>query len=427
MRVLKVWDGEYPWDVRAEKVCRALTKAGHEVHMVARNRDVRTLREELDECTVHRMPPFRLFGARLDAASQFPAFFNPRWIRLMKRIGRAEEAEVVLVRDLPLAPTAIYIGRSLGIPVILDMAENYPAMIRDLWTTGSTKPGDFIVRNPKAVEAVERWTLERIDHVLVVVEESRDRLVEVLGATPERITVVGNTPSSERLSFEGGDGGLRTHTDGSEAPVFRLTYLGLLEHARGVGAVIEAVGICRSRGVPVEFTIIGDGRAAPDFKRKTRELGLDENAVRMLGFVPYEEALEIVAAADAGVIPHLANESWNTTIPNKLFDYMAAGIAVLTSEARPAKRVVDSTGCGLSFLGGDASSAAAAIESMWRSGLLREFGRRGREAVRTHFNWEKDGGRLVRAVEGVVRRAGATVVTPGRLADDEPTGSVGIR
>ena len=47
MNILKVWDGEYPWDVRTEKVCRALTSRGHSVHMVARNRDGRVLREKL--------------------------------------------------------------------------------------------------------------------------------------------------------------------------------------------------------------------------------------------------------------------------------------------------------------------------------------------------------------------------------------------
>ena len=403
MKILKVWDGEYPWDVRTEKVCRALTGAGHQVHMVARNRDCRILREELEECTVHRMPPFRAMGKLVDAASQFPAFFNPRWIGLMKRVGRSEGAEVILVRDLPLAPTAIHVGRRLGIPVILDMAENYPAMIRDLWTTESTKPGDFLVRNPRAVEAVERWTMERIDHILVVVEESRDRLVDELGVPRDRVTVVGNTPSAERLDGYADTEASPTRPSQGEGGPIRLIYLGLLEEARGVGAVIEAVGLCRDRGIPVDFTIIGDGRAAPRFEALARERSLDGSQdgsqVKFLGFVPYQEALPLLAESDVGVIPHLANESWNTTIPNKLFDYMAAGVAVLTSEARPAQRVVHSTGCGLSFQGGDPESAAHAIEHLWREGGTGEMGRRGRAAIREEFNWERDGERLLEVME----------------------------
>jgi glycosyltransferase involved in cell wall biosynthesis len=403
MKILKVWDGEYPWDVRTEKVCRALTEGGHEVHMVARNRDGRVLREELPECTVHRMSPWRALGSSLDAASQFPAFFNPRWIRFMAQVGAEVEANLLLVRDLPLAPTAIHVARKLGVPVILDMAENYPAMIRDLWTTGSTKPGDFLIRNPRAVEAVERWVVANVDHVVVVVEESGARLVRDLGVDPTRITVVGNTPASRRLEdfppprrvsdFEeiGGD---------SEAPALHMVYLGLLEEARGIGTAIEAVGRARARGVPVRFTVIGDGRAREAFHAKVERLEL-EPWVRLLGYLPYEEALGIVAQADIGIIPHLANESWNTTIPNKLFDYMAAGLAVLTSDAAPARRVVEETGSGHTFTSGDAESLTSALVALWEGGGHRACGERGREAIRQRYNWETDAERLLETVETV--------------------------
>ena len=76
LRVLKVADGEYPWDVRVEKVSRALTEMGHDVHMVARNRDRRALREELEEASMHRMRPWTWLGRAMDAASQFPAFMK---------------------------------------------------------------------------------------------------------------------------------------------------------------------------------------------------------------------------------------------------------------------------------------------------------------------------------------------------------------
>ncbi len=396
MRILKVWDGEYPWDVRAEKVCQALTGAGHAVHMVARNRDARIGREVLPECTVHRLAPWRLLGRKLDAASQFPAFFNPRWLSLMLRVGRDEGCDLVLVRDLPLAPTAVFAAHLLRVPVVLDMAENYPAMIRDLWTTSSTRFGDSLVRNPKAVEAVERWTMANVDHTVVVVEESRDRLVRDLGIDPSRITVVGNTPSLSRLD---GHPERPVKSAAPGAPL-HLVYLGLLEHARGVGTAIDAVARCRADGVPIRFTVIGDGRARADFTAQCARLGLGEDAVRLLGFIPYADALKVVAEADAGIIPHLANESWNTTIPNKLFDYMAAGLCVVTSDAAPAMRVVEEERAGVSFRSGDAGSLASALTSVWKAQDALERGRRGRAAIRARYHWEQDAARL----EDVVAR-----------------------
>ncbi len=389
MRILKVWDGEYPWDVRAEKVCQALTEAGHEVHMVARNRDARVLVERLPECTVHRMRPWRALGRRLDAASQFPAFFNPRWLHLIQSVATSQSCELILVRDIVLAPSAILIGDMLRIPVVLDMAENYAAMIRDLWDTQSTKFGDSLVRNPRAVSAVERWTVARVAHTVVVVEESRDRLVREASADPARITVVGNTPSLERLGAPAAE----TRRASDPGAPLHVVYLGILEHARGVGTAIDAVAACRARGVPVRLTIIGDGRARVDFEAQVARLGVGD-VVRMLGFIPYRDALAIVAGADVGIIPHIATESWNTTIPNKLFDYMAAGLCVVTSDAAPAKRVVEEEGAGVAYASGDAGSLADALEGLWRAQDATERGQRGLAAIRRRYHWEQDAARL---------------------------------
>lgn len=399
MRILKVWDAEYPWDVRVEKVCSALTSAGHEVHLVARNRTSGPPTERLPECTVHRLTPLPLLGRRLSAASQFPAFFNPRWLSLLDRVGRAQEVQIVLCRDLPLAPAAIRTAHALGVPLVLDMAENYPAMIRDLWMTGATNLGDSLVRNPKAVEAVERWTLRHADHVIVVVEESRDRLVR-LGFPADRITVVGNTPRRARIDrfpFP------RPRSQRTRERL-ELVYLGLLETARGVATAIEAIALCRERNIPVGLTLIGDGRGREELEERVQQAKLDDR-VHFRGFLPYDDALDAFPEADVGLIPHLAFESWNTTIPNKLFDYMAAGLAVVASDAVPTKRVIQETGCGLWYRSGDASHLAERLESLWRHPDLPSFGQAGRTAVRERFNWENDSARLLTALEEVTQLA----------------------
>jgi glycosyltransferase involved in cell wall biosynthesis len=404
MRVLKVWDSEYPWDVRAEKICRTLTEAGHEVHMVARNRDRRPVRQELPECSVHRLRPWRWAGETLDRASQFPAFFNPRWLALMFSVGRRHGVELVLVRDVPLAPTAIWAARLLSVPVVLDMAENYPAMIRDLWTTGATRRGDWLVRNPKAVAAVERWVLARVDHVLAMVEESRDRLVR-MGVPEGRVTIVSNTPSLARLAeFEAIRGGAsvsaRRAIPDAGAPL-RVVYLGLMEEARGVGTALEAVAMARREGTPIALDLIGDGRALAALQARARTLGLGEDAVRFHGFLPYRQALEDVARADAGLIPHFANESWQTTVPNKLFDYMSLGLPVVASDAAPVARILEETGAGVTFRDRDAADLARVLAALCSDPGRHAMGEAGRRAVRTHYNWEADAARLSRALERV--------------------------
>jgi glycosyltransferase involved in cell wall biosynthesis len=390
MRICNIWDAEYPWDVRVEKITRELTAAGHEVHLVARNRDNRPAEEQLTDCRVHRLVPLPWLGQRLNAASMFPAFFNPRWLRGIIRVARDTRADVLMVRDLPLAPTAIWAGRHLGLPVVFDMAENYPAMIRSMWETGCYSLTDRFVRNPTIVAQVERWCLSRVDHILVVVEESRDRLLQ-MGVAPDKVTIVSNTPPVSRLDSIA-PAGADDVTTGSAS--LDVAYLGLLEEPRGVATLIRAVALAREARVPVRLSLLGDGRERQRFEGLAEALGLGHDVVRFHGFVPYAQAVRRLEMAHVGAIPHRADESWNTTIPNKLFDYMAAGVSVLASDSPPVARVVRETGCGEIFRSGDPEDAARAISRLADAERRRCFAAAGRAAIRERYHWGHDAARL---------------------------------
>lgn len=405
MRICHVWDAEYPWDVRAFKVVKSLTEAGHEVHLVARNRDGRPLEEHLPECTVHRMAPLNA-PAALNSASMFPAFFNPRWLNLIRGVARRTAADLIICRDLPLAPTSIRVGRSLGIPVMLDMAENYPAMMQAIWDTGKQRWPDWFVRNPRAVSKVERWVLRRIDHTLVVVEESRDRLVQ-LGVPLDRMTVVSNTPPLEHLA----ESATVRRLDPGEP--LHVIYLGLLEAPRGIAVLIRAIGLCLARGLPVRLTLIGDGRDRADFEQLARTVDPDGTAISFLGYVANADALRHLRSADVGVIPHHVDESWSTTIPNKLFDYMAAGLAVLGSDAPPVKRVIEETGCGRAFRDRDEHDLAAKLSELHTYEARHAAATAGRTAISEQYNWSVDAGRMLQSIERVV---GQAATSPGRRA-----------
>ncbi len=413
--VCAIWDSEYPWDVRIEKIGRSLSAHGWAVHVVARNRDRRPELEHLDECWVHRLKPLRRLGSRIDGASQFPAFFNPRWYRLIRSTAHGTGARVLLVRDLPLAPTAVWAGRRLGLPVVLDMAENYPEMIRDLWSSGGGSLLNVAIRNPALVAATERWVLRRVAHVIVVVEESKKRLVS-LGVPADRITVVSNTPPLARLDGAGtstwahpADGaGREGRRRGLE-----VVYLGFVEQNRGIGTAIDAVAECRRAGLDVRLAVIGDGRDLEAMKAQARNCGQGDEGVRFLGRLPYDEALARVREADVGLIPHHATAQCHTTVPNKLFDYMGAGLPVVSSDMRPVQRILDETGAGMTFRDRDASDLAARLRALLGMREARgAMGEAGRRAVARHYHWEEDERRLLSVVADA-SGAGAGVLAPG--------------
>jgi glycosyltransferase involved in cell wall biosynthesis len=395
-----VWDADYPWDVRVEKMCATCVDAGYDVHIVARNRAWRAPVERLPEGTVHRMTPWRWLGRRLDGLLSFPAFLNPRWIAHLARVVRATRPAVLVVRDLPLCPTAIWVGRWYGVPVVLDMAENYPAMMRKNFEAKRHRLTDYLVRNPAAVAAVERYCLPRLDRTLVVVEESAAR-IERLGVSSDRITIVSNTPPLKRVE------GRPAKREGDVGGPLTVVYVGILEVPRGIADLLDAIHKLRGSTPAVRAAIIGTGRDADIFHRQADTLGLTPAEITFYGHVPsHERVWQLVREADIGILPHRVSEAWNTTIPNKLFDYMAVALPVVTSDAAPFARIVRETGSGVAFRSHDASSLADSIRLLFDRSRRDAYGAAGLAAVRSRYHWEYDAQALLDALRRA-RRADA--------------------
>jgi glycosyltransferase involved in cell wall biosynthesis len=387
MRILHVWDADYPWDVRVEKISQTLIKAGHEVHLVARNRKGATRYEHLDGVHVHRLPalppPFRMLNGPLT----FPAFFSPLWIREITRVARDVRPDLVLARDLPLAPAAAMVARALGRPCVFDMAECYPEMLKTIWRHERFKLHNVVVRNPWFAYLLERWTVRHVDHILVMVEESRQRLIR-LGVNADRISIVSNTPDVRRFPT-------RTQVP-SDRPL-RLTYVGGLSVFRGLDIVLQAAARYQEHNPRFEVQLVGAGPGEPMLRRLVVDLGIAAR-VRFEGFIENHRIPGVIADADIGVVPHRKDSHSCTTIPNKLFDYMAAAKPVLATDVTPVQRVLDEARCGLVYRDGD----VADLVTQWRKfedpQIRAAMGRNGRRAIETVYNWDHDAHILLEAI-----------------------------
>src|SRR5207244_1277274 len=103
MRVLKVYDGDYPWDVRVEKVTKTLLDAGHTVRLLCRNRARRPRREHLNGgLEICRLPS-------VPSSLSFPFFLNPLWVLCLIVEMLRFRPQRLLVRDLSLAPLVVLV------------------------------------------------------------------------------------------------------------------------------------------------------------------------------------------------------------------------------------------------------------------------------------------------------------------------------
>lgn len=386
MNILFVYKEDYPWDVRVEKIARTLADAGHTVTILARNSRRRPGSEGTGALRIRRLPALPAWCGRLNALFGIPVFWNPVWLAAAWRALRATRARVVIVRDLPLMPGILLVARALRRRVVFDMAECYPEMYRSILQFHGGRLWNWLTKNPWLAARLERLAVRGADHTLVMIEESRDRLLR-LGLAAEKISIVSNTPPLLDLPP-------RAHAAGG---VLRLLYVGFVTRIRGLDNVLRGLRAYRELGAglpPLEFHVIGIGDALAECRALADQLGVAAG-VTFHGWCSQEVVDELYAASDIGVLTYRVCGHWNHTIPNKLFDYMRSGMPVLTTAVLPIRRIVEDVGCGLVVPDGDAQACGRALAQLADPELRHALGRRGYDAVRERFNWERDGARLL--------------------------------
>jgi glycosyltransferase involved in cell wall biosynthesis len=300
------------------------------------------------------------------------------------------------VRDLPLAPLGAWIARRVGCPLIIDMAEPYPEALRSNWLFDNLGGLDHLTRNPRLADAVERWVVAPGPRTIVVSQEAGERL-ERVGLPAGRWTLVGNTPDLPRTRQQA--------KQPAEIPEsFRdrkiLIFTGILVGDRGVEVALRGLKQLQA-STPDRFglLVIGDGPARSQLEAEARTLGVDTH-VSFMGWIPHDDLPAYWARAEIGILPFHACTHIDTTLANKLFDYMAVGLPVVTSDARPMARVLRETGAGLTFAAGNPDSFARAVRTIAddpdRAGEMR---RGALEASDRTYNWARDAEHLLEAVE----------------------------
>jgi len=195
----------------------------------------------------------------------------------------------------------------------------------------------------------------------------------------------------------------------SKAPGGRVVicHEGSLSFDRGLRTMTETMRLLaevyRDR---VELLIVGDvfGEERRYFEEKTAEYGLD-NIVRRTGWLPYEKVGEALSRGDIGVI--LMDPTENNMLagpPNKLFNYMMAGLPVVSTDLPETSRIVLETGCGVIVRDREPRTLVSELSRLIEDGERRRcLGESGKRAVLNKYNWGCMEKRLMRVYEETIR------------------------
>ncbi|MEW8506767.1 MAG: glycosyltransferase family 4 protein [Candidatus Thiodiazotropha sp.] len=391
MNICFVYDCEYPWDVRVEKIINSLYDHGHTVTLVARNKKREPRFSQQQKCDIYRLPSSN--NKVLNGIFNITLFFNPIWIRNIFKVSRDTGSDVIIVRDLPLSGAAVFIGWLRKIPVIVDMAEPYPLTVRQRRFFEPFKLSHLITRNIAFSDLYEKVVLKFASHIFVVCEEAKNRLKN-LGARSESVSIVHNTPDLKKFDNSLPDE-KESYFNTSE---YVILYTGILIGGRGLEIAINAMSQVKTKNTSVKLYIIGSGKAEHDLKKQVSDLDLDDT-VYFLGWIDNDLLPGYINNCDVGILPFSNTQHINNTIANKLFDFMAMSKSVICSDVDPMYRIINQENCGYTFKADDAISLAEVIMQSFNDTSKNKLGENGYTSVVKKYNWSSDEKTLVSSVE----------------------------
>lgn len=367
-----IWQGVYPWDVRIEKFTNTLTRT-YKVILISKGKSNKQLFEKKDNFESYRV----IYRGILRKLFNFPFIFNPVWFLRSLSVAKENDISLIIIRDLPLMWLGILLKVILKTPLIFDMAENYPAALI-AYEKKYYKP--FLIGNAFFPRIYERIALKMSNHIIVVTEEQKERLMK-LGTQPKKISVISNTPVLGELNFSKEQG------DSLEDKI--ILYTGKIDAHRGVESVIKAMPKVLNIIPAVKLILAGDGTETEKLSNLAMRLGVIDK-VKFLGQVSHQEIYENIQKSSVCLIPHLKSEHTDTTLPNKLFDYMALGKPVIASDLVPVVRIIHDYECGIIFKSNNHNDLADQIIRIFLDKNTTTFGKNGQKAVKEKFNWEVD-------------------------------------
>ncbi len=178
-----------------------------------------------------------------------------------------------------------------------------------------------------------------------------------------------------------------------------IIYQGAVNVGRGLELLIDAVEGMED----VMLLIAGDGDIRVQLEKDTESRGLGKKVVFM-GKIPFEKLHSLTCRADAGVsIEEDRGLNYRYAMPNKLFDYIQAGIPVLVSDLPEMKKIVESYNIGLILTDRDPASVRIALQSLLFEETLRSALKTGLSKAAEELCWEKEEERVRRVYSGVMR------------------------
>ncbi len=382
--VISGWGSGPAQSIPLELFRKGVRRIARNVRRIARNvrrriaRNVRRIARKYERRILDR-------GIKNAMVSFLMKFHRPLLIldfnyRILKSVN-VEKYNVFHAHDLNTLIGAYLAAKKQGASLIYDSHELYLERNR----LEPYKPIGKWIR-----KKVEAYLIRRSDCVITVNDSLARMLADTYKVKPP--TVVMNAPNLQKASVASQYVPLR-HALGIRDDHRILLYSGSITFNRGLENLIEALVY-----LPQCFLVLM-GYSNDTYKNKLKTIAVEKGVASRLTFfgpVPSDQVTLYAGSADLGVAA-IENVclSYYYCAPNKLFEYLLAGLPVIASDFPEMSHIINQYGVGGTF---DPSSpkdiARAAMEILGAPEKWRNI-KEKTDAVALTYNWENESRKLI--------------------------------
>lgn len=389
-------EGFYPQDIRVRKEAESMAAEGFDVMVITPWQKGLAREELINGVKIKRIGIHYSFNVKgiLDIINSL-FFINWMFYFSVNKLRKQINIKTIHFHDLPLIKTSLILARKIKCPFIFDMHENYPEMIEEYRLSNKTffkKLKDRLFFGVKRWKRFENIYISKPDHIVVVVDEMKEKLIHDFQINPKKVTIVSNF---EKLTFSST---IQKDNFNFDNSTFYLAYIGGISPFRGLDVVIKAIHLLKLKGFSVQFLILGSGNQnyIDELKRLTHSLKVKDN-VLFLGQKPFEVVNYYMKNVNLNIIPHIKNNHTDYTIPHKLFQIFLSQAPIIVSSCKPLKRYVEQMDGGFVYEADDSSDLANQIETIAQMDhkIVLQKVKNAFEYTKENLSWEQESSKLI--------------------------------